>query len=135
MNSVVVKKRCRRGVGAHVSARRGHARLGAMSVVAGAGLAVLRSELLEGAPSRPRVLEDTCGMLQIPCMMSRLDKLRPKKDLGTVIDLWQDRFFVLCSDRLLYFKSKTLASCTLAACHATMPNTMKFFCSMVAGVV
>jgi hypothetical protein len=76
-----------------------------MSAVAGAGLAVLRSELLAPAAMESRELEDTQGRLQVPSMMSRLDKLRPRKDLGTVIDLWQDRFFVLCPDRLLYFKS------------------------------
>jgi len=40
-------------------------------------------------------------------MMGHLDKLRPKKDVGIFLDLWQTRFFVLCTDRMLYFKSNT----------------------------
>jgi len=72
---------------------------------------VLRSQLLEQRAScilavdERRVLEDTAGFAQRPCMMSCLDKLRPKKDFGRVLDLWQTRFFVLCEDRLLYFQS------------------------------
>jgi len=72
-------------------------------------MAVLRSELCDNrvlASTGPaRILEDTNGFAQVPCMMSRLDKLRPKKDLGKIMELWQTRFFVLCEDRLLYFRS------------------------------
>jgi len=72
---------------------------------------IVRSQLLEEraaallAVDERRVLEDTAGFAQRPCMMSCLDKLRPKKDLGRLLDVWQTRFFVLCEDRLLYFRS------------------------------
>ena len=78
------------------------------------GGVVLRSHLLEewatGKLAAPecrggRVLENTAGCAQTPCMMSCLQKLRPKKDVGRVLDMWQTRFFVLCQDRLLYFRS------------------------------
>jgi hypothetical protein len=79
--------------------------------MSGPGGIVLRSQLLEEraaamlAVDQRRVLEDTAGFAQRPCMMSCLDKLRPKKDFGRLLDVWQTRFFVLCEDRLLYFRS------------------------------
>ena len=44
-------------------------------------------------------------------MTGILSKLRPRQDIGLVVDVWQQRFFVLCADRLLYFKSHKQFKC------------------------
>ena len=52
-----------------------------------------------------RVLANTKGVAQVPVMQGTLSKLRPKSGLSKVVEIWQKRFFVLCADRLLYFKN------------------------------